>query len=236
MPVGVFVLTIAYFTVRYISYLGYYTQQMEWSHGRYSMIRFLIICDDYIFLSEESTEYKMPTAERRRLDTPAMVRATYREEISDAVALSYCIKLSDIELGELRFLYKTPTYNVDCNIYHYACFVKDRAQLDNSQLTGNWYTLHQIQRLNRVRGIAPILTAEIHRIYTVAMAWKTYDKDGYRLYDIRHYKPTFRLRDLHRWDVDINDTAWLTVAGNNEDVPFFRLRRLWRRYVNGINS
>ena len=61
------------------------------------------------------------------------------------------------------------------------------------------------------------------------MAWKTYDRDGRRLYPIKNYRPTFRFRDFKTWDVDYNDLHWLDVATNNEDKPFYRLRRFWRK-------
>lgn len=68
------------------------------------------------------------------------------------------------------------------------------------------------------------------------MAWKTYHSDGTRRYAIKHYTPTFRLRDLHKWKIDFNDPKWLRVADNNEDVRYYRLRRFWRKYINGIGE
>ena len=35
------------------------------------------------------------------------------------------------------------------------------------------------------------------------------------------------------WDVDYDDTSWFSVAFNNEDRKFFRLRSLWQK-VTGI--
>lgn len=61
------------------------------------------------------------------------------------------------------------------------------------------------------------------------MAWKTYDREGKRLYPIKHYRPTFHIGDLREWNVDYDDASWFDIAHNNEDRPFFRLRKLWRR-------
>ena len=41
------------------------------------------------------------------------------------------------------------------------------------------------------------------------------------------------LRDLPKWQVDYDDQTWFDVAHNNEDRPFFRLRRIWGR-LTGI--
>ena len=54
-------------------------------------------------------------------------------------------------------------------------------------------------------------------------------------YGIKHYKPSFRLRDLDDIDVDFNDPVWLMIADDNEGRPFFQLRKLWRKYVSGEN-
>ena len=88
-----------------------------------------------------------------------------------------------------------------------------------------------IQRLLMVDRLSPYITNELYRIHNITMAWKTYDRRGRRLYPIRHYKPTFRLRDLKDWDVDYNDIVWLRVAGNNEDKPLYHVRRFINRYL-----
>ena len=94
----------------------------------------------------------------------------------------------------------------------------------------------ELERLLNGDSLAPLMAAEIHRLYTVTMAWKTYDRLGRRLYKIKNYRPTFRLRDIQNWDVDFNDSQWLRVAVNNQDRPFYSLKRFWRRYVNGVRE
>ena len=61
------------------------------------------------------------------------------------------------------------------------------------------------------------------------MAWKTYDRNGRRQYPIRNYKPTFRFRDLAKWDVDYDDPLWREIAEFNEDKPLYRIRKFFRR-------
>lgn len=73
------------------------------------------------------------------------------------------------------------------------------------------------------------LVSELMRIYKVAMAWKTYDEKGRRLYVIKHYKPTFRLRDIRKWDVDFNDYHWLAVDRTNEDKFWYPIKRLFNK-------
>ncbi len=82
----------------------------------------------------------------------------------------------------------------------------------------------------------PLMSAETLKLYTVAMAWKTYDHNGRRRYRIKHYRPTFHIEDVKSWDVNYNDPTWLYVADNNQDTPFYHLRRIWRKYINGVGN
>lgn len=97
-------------------------------------------------------------------------------------------------------------------------------------------SLGTLRRLTNEGRVSPLLCSEIDRIYKITMAWKSYDCQGYRLYVIKNYKPTFRLRDFRNWDVYNNDSNWLFVAINNEDIPFFRVKRLWHKFIKGMSN
>ena len=127
-----------------------------------------------------------------------------------------------------RYLYTDTGYLNGANVLHYAIFLPDDAP-GAGKLTGEWCSIDKLDRWLKEGALTPLLAREIHRIYSVTMAWKTYDREGHRIYPIKNYLPTFRLRDFKKWDVDYNDIHWLDVATNNEDRPFFRLRRFWRK-------
>jgi len=238
VPVAVYAGTAVYFGLRYTSLLEYYRQNLgsvASGYGRFSMMRFLVICGDCILLREPEGDSSDVISDLR-LDTPVKVRASYRERMTDSDAIAYFRNLSGLGQIPVRFLYVNTNFDFDSNIFHYACFLDDRQDIAASHLKGGWYTLPQIQRLNGEGRVAPALAAEINRIYTISMAWKIYDRRGRRLHPIKHYKPTFRLSDFRKWDVDINDSNWLFVANNNEDCRFYRLQRLWRKYINGTGE
>jgi hypothetical protein len=100
---------------------------------------------------------------------------------------------------------------------------------------GEWCTLDMVDRYSAAGRLSPQLSHELHRIHTIAMAWKTYDHKGNRLYPIKHYRPTFRLRDLPNWTVDYDDLSWLSIAENNEDSRFFYIRKYWRKLFGIFN-
>lgn len=239
MPVLLFVGTFIYFGIRYVSTWQYYCQNVDsggaMGHGRFSLLRFIVMWNDSILLVKPKGYDGDSASDDTRLDTPIKIRIPYRERMTSADAMAYFRNLSDTDNARIRFMYLNTNFNTDSNIFHYACFV-DGPDLEGTRLKGEWYTLSQIQRLSGGGGVASALTAEINRIYTVAMAWKTYDRKGRRLYDIKHYKPTFHLRDFPKWDVDFNDPNWLFVATHNEDCRFYHLKRLWRKFITGMGE
>ena len=129
----------------------------------------------------------------------------------------------------MRFMYKSTDVSGMNNIYHFICCLENPEVMEHSRYQGKWYSLSQLQRLLYNHELAPMLATEIHRLYTITMAWKTYDSDGRRLYKIKNYRPNFRLNGICDWDVDFNNSHWLEVARLNEDKPFYRFRKLFQR-------
>lgn len=238
MPVILYLLSFLYLGARYLSLWTYYCQNVEGSvirHGSSTLLRYIVMCGDYIFLNIPDTNKDLNPGEER-IDTPAHIYIPHRTRMSEYDAEFYFKGFSDIKECTIRFMYLNPNFDTDCNIYHYATLVEDRELVEQSRLEGKWFTMPQIERMLNENKLAPALGAEINRIYTMTMAWKTYDRTGRRLYNIKNYKPTFRLRDFKDWDIDLNDPVWLFVSINNEDRPFYRIRRFWRKYINGIGE
>lgn len=242
VPLMLYAISLGYFGMRYISLWGYYRKVVEVNldrHGDSSLVRFLLLWGDYIFLNDPAAEDSavgIGDEESAKVDTPARMFVPNRRTISNHEARNYLASISGLKDPQVRFMYMSPNFNADCNIFHYACFVEHSEDMAGSSLTGSWFTLDQLQRLDGAGRLSPYLSSEIARLYRVAMAWKTYDREGRRLYGIKNYRPTFRLRDFKNWDVDIDDPVWLFVSSNNEDRPFYHLKRLWRRYVGGIGK
>ncbi|MDE6321899.1 MAG: hypothetical protein K2L93_06315, partial [Muribaculaceae bacterium] len=236
VPAIVYVMSLAYLSLRYSGLLAYYIRELSgtvFQKGNFSMVRFLIISGDHLFLAEPDSTSNLVNLQNSKYDTPSVLTVAYQSRISDWEAENYFKGTSGID-AKIRFLYRTDTEDSGSNIFHFAALIEDTNIIDEqSRLKGQWVTLSTLQSMMDQNLVAPLLMSEIHRIYNVTMAWKTYDRSGTRLYDIKNYRPAFRLRDLPNWDVDYNDSTWLQVADNNEDRPFFHLRKLWRKYIHG---
>lgn len=224
-PVILFILSLLYMSARYRS--------MAVSLGRIGIsdkqsasitrLRFLVLNGDHVYLRPDSNGL---------FDTPATESIARTEDLTPEQAHKHFAGLSGLDDFEMKYIYSNEGFAGGSNIIHYAVFLPDNniGRLAPAEPM----TLDALDRLIKASMISPLLANEIYRIYTVTMAWKTYDRDGRRLYPIRHYRPTFRLRDLREWAVDYNDLHWLNIATNNQDCAFYRLRRLWRRLFSSL--
>ncbi|MFG6385571.1 MAG: hypothetical protein K1V80_03745 [Muribaculaceae bacterium] len=184
-----------------------------------TIIRYIVLSDDRMLLTMN---------EHDRWDTPAVTQISKFDNIGEEAAKKAFENISGCKDFELRYLYETSLSDILPQMKHYAAFVKAEdypAVKDH----GTWFTLDQLDRMIKTARLSAELTDEIYRIFTITMAWKTYDTEGRRLYPIKHYRPTFRLRDLKSWTVDYNDVSWFAIANNNQDRPFFRTRRFWHK-------
>lgn len=227
MPASVFILSLIYVGRHYFIVIEDIRTHAEGiaRNARRKIVRYLIIRDDMLLLN---------IGEHNLLDTPAETQIESGMPLTEQEARKGFRHIADIESEEfgLRELYCNRSLTYRSTICHYLVTLpgnNDDPLPAGWDLKGEWATLPTIDRFLKMGLLAPALGAEIHRVYTIAMAWKTYDRQGRRLYPIKNYRPTFRLRDIMGWDVDFNDTSWFDIAANNQDRPFWHIGRLWRQ-------
>lgn len=232
VPVIFYLISVVYLVTRYFTVWAYYYQTMESDarhSGRSTAVRFMVICGDSIYLSRQEEFCDIPDA--TLFDTPALLAFSHRDKMTSEEARLLFGHISQIEQDkfDLRFMYYSQDSSTQHNMFHYICCLHDKDVVKGSLLEGQWFNLPQLDRMLHNREVAPMLASEIRRLYTVTMAWKTYDISGNRLYKVKNYRPVFRLNGICDWDVDFNSPVWLRVWQFNEDKPFFKLRRFFRR-------
>ncbi|MCM1051427.1 MAG: hypothetical protein NC349_05645 [Paenibacillus sp.] len=232
VPVTLFIISVFYLGARCFTIWAYYYQNIEGSdrrHGASTSLRVLIISGDSLYLVHDDDFNEIPDG--NMYDTPATLTVHYTENLAQQRATRMMCDMSHMDPSDfvMRFMYASHEASGDRNTFHYICCPSSPEAMEKSSFNGEWYNLSQLERLLHNHELSPMLAAEIHRLYTVTMAWKTYDADGHRLYKVKNYHPLFRLNGICDWDVDFNSSHWLNVARLNEDKPFFRLRRLARR-------
>lgn len=236
MPVIVYALSLLYLGFRCFSLWAFYSQNdpgMLVSPHRSTVIRCLIIAGDSLYLS--SRQLDVVKGMDSFYDTPVRMRVPYMITVDTSDARHRFEEYTGISDGIriLRYMFDGLGHSLDTNIFHYVCVLDDTGRVKDSRIgSGQWFTLDELRRLDYAHRLSAELSAELVHIYTVAMAWKTYDLDGNRRYGLKNYRPTYRLCDIAGWDVDYSDNRWLKVARLNADKPFFRLRRFLSRLTS----
>ncbi len=230
-PVAVFFLSTTFIYMRYQSLrFGMAALGVAVEHKAVLHARYLVVKGDRMLLSETYTQIPGMTF----WDTPAVCDIRDREMISEAEASDYFKEISGAGSFTVRSLYHVFDDSAKDDISVFAVFLPDDAV--SPGLEGEWLNLYAIDRLYNAGLLTAAMSYDVRRIYVITMAWKCYTPEGRRLYPIRNYRPTFQLSDFKNWDVDYNDQRWFDVYEINEDRPFWRLRKFWRRYVSGTST
>lgn len=188
-------------------------------------LRFLVFNKDELLLNRDSED---------KWDVPCETVYHGKQEFDYDRAFRIFSSLTDLNDFALRYCYTGEGYSENSYIVRYAAFVSD-SERDTFDKDGTWFNPYMLDKALASNSVKPILTNELYRIHTITLTWKTYNREGKRLYPIKHYRPTFRFRDLKDWTVDYDDESWFSIAHNNEDRHFFRLRRFWER-ITGVFS
>lgn len=219
LPAVVYLISLLFMFGRYANMKALYNsiEATRVSKRNKTVIRFLIFSGDDLLLHKGTDGL---------YDTPAEAVVDRTQSIGDHQARLLFEELMAIRKFELHYCFTNDGFVNDSNIIHYTVFLDDeeRGAVDEED---TWFNAYMIDSALASNSISPVLANEIFRIHTIAMTWKTYDRTGKRLYPIRHYRPTFRFRDMPEWDVDYDDMRWFDIAKNNEDRRFYRLRRLY---------
>jgi len=233
LPLALYVISLLYLGWRYYSLWVFYCHNDEGNlvgNPSSSTVRFMVISNDKILLDIRHTGKSFDNgAVVKKFDTPASVTLPYQERCDAARAAELFKQISGINGAEIRPMYDSPDNVTYRNIFHFFAFLDNQEDIADSKLQGEWFSYGEFRQLLNQHLTGIELNAEFGRIYRIAMAWKTYDREGNRLYKFKHYRPTFRLKDIRNWDVDYNDGHWLAVGRLNEDSCFFRLRRFFLR-------
>lgn len=222
MPIALYFISLLFMAGRYRSLAAMIGPIAFSSRGNGAEVRFIIVSGDRILLLPDSYG---------RWDTPAITNLSPLDAHNEVALKSALERISGRDNFELRYLYETGI-NDEVEILHYAAFFPEECSFENWK-DAKWMTVAEIDRIIKSAGMAAEFTDEIYRIFTITLAWKTYDIHGKRIYPIKNYRPSFRIQDMPKWDVDYSDLHWLDVAKHNQDKPFYHTRRLWRRITGG---
>lgn len=225
MPLAIYLLSLFFMEGRYGGLRRLYGDLAKNSgiDRTHTLVRYLVFCGDELLLKENAG---------MQWDTPVQLKLGRTQSIGERQARTMFAEHTELEEFGMRYCFTNSGFIHGINVLHYAVFINPEQK---SLFPGEdvWFNAYMLDRGLAENMLAPILANELFRIHTITMAWKTYDRKGKRLYPVRHYRPTFRFRDLQKWDVDYDDESWFAIASNNEDRRFYRLRKFWDK-VTGV--
>lgn len=224
LPLVAFLLSIFFLGGRYATiehlYESMYGHPTETK--RSTRVRFLVFSGNELMVALQPNG---------RWDTPFRQTIGFTDHLGDHRAAVMFSDATAISSPTVKYLFTNATFATENNVIHYAVFLngEQRESLGPEKM---WFTAYMIDQALSTRALEPLLAQELYRIHTITLAWKTYDREGHRLYPIRHYRPTFRLSDLPSWTVDYDDDHWVFVSRFNQDRSFFRLRKAWMKFTS----
>ncbi len=229
VPLTVYLLSLVYYSSKYSSmHFEASIAPSRTEHETMSKLRYMVVGGDKIMLQEVAKDQSGMAL----WDTPAVCEVPFTDDVGIGQAQKLFQSISGADKFNVRYLFSTNMGKI--NTFHYAAFLTEEEE-KLPGFEGEWFNLYQVDMMMKSGMIARAFALEMHRVFTITMAWKTYNREGKRLYAIKNYRPTFRLRDFKDWTVDYTDQHWISISQNNEDRPFFKLRRFWRRYISGVD-
>lgn len=228
LPAAMYVVSLFFMGGRYANLRGVYDElaATKNSHNNSTVVRYLIFSGNNLLLKQSEDGRWDTPAEKVVERTPAIGEKQSRNQLEEVIGT---------QDFELRYCFTNDGFAAGSNVIHYAAFV-DASKHAELESKGQWFTSYMVDAALAANALEPVLANELYRIHTMTMAWKTYDREGRRLYPIKHYRPTFRLGDLKDWKIDYDDHVWFDIAANNEDRLFFKTRRLWNRITGLFRS
>ena len=187
----------------------------------YSLMRYLIICNDELFLVQN---------EDLKYDTPIHNYIPYLTEVSLMQADENIQNHFHVHPQKIKLINSFNDRLAPCNIYHYFCFIENK---DSISISGKWIGAKELRALYNENKLSHLLKIEIFRIYTIILTKKTYTEDGKRIYNIKGYKPVLDLAELRDLDVDFTDKKWMRLSVQNEDNKASKIKIFWCKYIEG---
>lgn len=221
MPLVMYVLSLFVLAGRYAAVRTSYAQLEATAtlKSNSTLVRFIVISGNTILLHNDDNE---------KWDTPVESVLGRCRAVPEHQARSIFKAKTGIENFGMRYCFTNDGFAEGSNVIHYAVFIEQAAA------PADWlaFDARMLDAALAANAMASLLAAELYRIHTMTMAWKTYTPDGIRRYPIKAYRPSFLLSDMPGWTVDYDDLTWFEVAVNNEDRTFFKLRRFWYKITN----
>lgn len=193
-------------------------------------LRFYVCCGENLIVDTHAIDPATPY--REMIDTPYVTHRSVNgisvSEVRDIIE-----RMTGFKGGELRFLYGRRSTDLKNHCILRYCYVLpgDVSQYNDLKVQGGeWMSFEKLKHIYSTTPglLTPLAAADISRLASIVLTYKTFNEKGYRRNKLKSYKPSFKLEDVMNPELDFQDDKWIRISTFNSDVPFYSLRRWWR--------
>ncbi|MDE6578256.1 MAG: hypothetical protein K2J82_05000 [Muribaculaceae bacterium] len=200
-------------------------------------IRYYVICGNKLYVDTHTVEPH--TSYKEVVDTPFFTKRTMNgipvEEVKRIIG-----NMTGYTNGELRFFFGRKSSEIaNHSILRYFYFLDgEPSDYPDIKVDGEWMDFDRVKYLysNNPGKLGETIITDTTRLATIMLTEKTFDENGFRKSKIKMYNPSFNLIDVRNSSLDFQDDKWINVSLFNSDTPMFRLKRWWRKFLNGSSK
>jgi len=197
-------------------------------------LRYYVICGNSVYLNCHSTEINESGTIHDIIATPYLAKEKATNIPSHKV-LKIIQDITGIENGDLRFFFGRELPGISkVKIFRYFYFLNgNTSDYADIKGEGEWVDFDKLKYIYATEPwhFSKITIRDITRLVTIFITQKTFNERGYRRSRIKHYHPTFDLTEVRNSNINLNDDKWIRIAEFNSDIPFYNLKRIWRKII-----
>ena len=242
LTIIVFVLDEVYFIARYFNlYLDMkenneiITQEELRDMTSATYIRYYVVCDDYVFISNKVTDPRAPL--KPMIDTPFFTKRSVNG-ITIPEVTNIIRRMTGVRDGDLRFFFGRKIIGGRHSLLRYFYYLDGKPE-DYPELNaeGSWMSFDELKRIYSFTPdkLAKIYVSDITRLATIMLTYKIFDDKGFRKNKLKSYRPTFSLKEVRNSNLDFQDDKWIKISLFNSDTPFYRVKK-WMKGIFGSGA
>lgn len=200
-------------------------------------IRYYVVCGNYIYVDSHTVD---PHASYKEvIDTPFFTKRSMNgipvDEVNRIIG-----NMTGYRDGELRFFYGRKSSDLtNHSVLRYFYFLDGKPEdYPEINVEGEWMDFERLKYLysSNPGKLGDTMVTDTTRLATIMLTEKTFDENGFRKSRIKMYNPSFNMIDVKNSTLDFQDDKWINISMFNSDTPMFRLKRWWRRFLNGSSK
>ncbi|MDE6340239.1 MAG: hypothetical protein K2K97_10710 [Muribaculaceae bacterium] len=199
-------------------------------------IRYYVVCDDHIFMSDKVSDPRTPF--KPVIDTPFFTKRSVNG-ITIPEVTNIIRRMTGVRDGDLRFFFGRKMNSDRHSLLRYFYYLDGKPEdYPDLNVDGTWMSFEDLKRIYSFTPdkLAKICVSDITRLATIMLTYKIFDERGFRKNKLKSYRPSFSLKEVKESHLDFQDDKWIKISLFNSDTPLYRLKRWMRNLFSNKDS